>query len=179
MSSCGINQFFMKAGTFFIRVWRILSILGFLFALFSSYVSYPENVAVRFNDLKQPTQTISRETIFYIAVAIFLINNTLINAIARLIQRVPTPQLLVPNQAVWATHRSQLNSIFRNWFYGLMAAINTIVALALLVLSLLNRADRNMEPLDYAWLLPLSTFILISVLVTLPVQLFMKPNADD
>lgn len=169
----------MKAGIFFIRVWRILSILGFLFLLFSSYVSFPENVAVRFNELKQPVQTINRETIFYIAVAIFLVNNTLINAIARLIQRVPTAQLLIPNQDIWAAHRPQLNGIFRNWFHALMAAINTILALAMLVLSLLNRGDRSMQPYDYAWLLPGSTFMLISVLVSLPIRLFMKPSNDE
>ncbi|HLK98115.1 MAG TPA: hypothetical protein VK364_10130, partial [Hymenobacter sp.] len=62
----------MKTGTFFVRVWRILSILGLLFALFNSYISYPGEVAVRFDDLNQPIQFISRESLFYMAVAIFL-----------------------------------------------------------------------------------------------------------
>lgn len=169
----------MKTGTFFVRVWRILSILGFIVALFSSYISYPDKVAVRFDELKQPIQSIDRETIFYIAVAIFLVNNTLTNAVINLFQRVPTAQVLVPNQPIWAAHRLQLNAIFRNWFYALTAAINTILALGLFVLSLLNRGDRSMQPYDYAWLLPMSTFMLIAVLVSLPIRLFMKPNDDD
>ena len=147
--------------------------------MFSSYVSFPENVAVRFNELKQPVQTINRETIFYVAVAIFLVNNTIINAIVRLIQRVPTAQLLIPNQNVWAAYRPQVNTIFRNWVHALMAAINTILAMAMLVLSLLNRGDRTMQPHDYAWLLPGSTFLLIIVLVSLPIRLFMKPSDDE
>ena len=169
----------MKVGTFFVRTWRVLSILGFVFALFTSYISYPGEVAVRFDDLKQPIQTVNRELIFYIAVAIFLINNTLINAIAKLFRRVPTAQIPIPNQGIWVSYRSQLNEIFTNWFSALMAAINTVLALGLFVLSLLNRSDRSMQPYDYAWLLPVITAILIAVLIALPIRLFMKPSADD
>ncbi|QHV99846.1 MULTISPECIES: hypothetical protein [Spirosoma] len=169
----------MKASIFFVRTWRIMSILGLLFALFNSYISYPGEVVVRFDDSNQPLQTIDRETIFYIAVAIFLINNTMIRAISRLFLRLPTASIPVPNQAVWATHRSQLNEVFSNWFYALMAAINTVLALELIVLSLVNRSDRAIKAVDYAWLLPLSTAILVIVLVALPIRLFMKPGDDD
>ncbi|GAB4044280.1 hypothetical protein [Spirosoma litoris] len=169
----------MKAGTFFVRVWRVLSIAGFLFALFSSYISYPDYVNVRFDDQNHPIQTINRETIFYIAIAIFLINNTLVNAVARLFLRVPTPQLMVPNQAVWANHRPKLNVLFKEWFSMIIASINTILGLGLLVLSFLNRSDRPIRYIEYAWLLPLTTVILIAVLAWLPIRLFMKPGDDD
>lgn len=169
----------MKAGTFFIRVWRVMSILGLLFSLFGSYISYPDQVAVRFDEFSQPIQHVDRETIFYTAVAIFLINITLINVAGKLFVRLPTAQVFVPNADVWAAHRSQLNAIFRNWFYALTAAINTILALGLFVLSLLNRGDRGMQPYNYAWLLPVSTLILIAVLAYLPIRLFMKPSSDD
>jgi hypothetical protein len=169
----------MKAGTFFIRVWRIISILGLLFALFNSYISYPGEVAVRFDENNQPLQLISREIIFYVAVGIFLINNTLINAVARLFVRVPTNQLPMVGQGVWASHRPQLNVVVTNWLHAIMAAINTILALGLAVLSFLNRSDRAIQAVDYAWLLPLSTAILIIVLVALPIRLAMKPDNDD
>lgn len=168
----------MKTGTFFVRIWRTVSILALVFVLFNSYISYPSEVAVRFDELKQPVQFVSRETLFYIAVAIFLINNTLINAVARLFPRVPTAQILVPNQRVWASHRSALNVVVTNWFYALMASINTVLALGLMVLSFLNRSARTIQAVDYAWLLPLSTAILIIVLVALPIRLFMKPGDD-
>ncbi|GAB4041031.1 hypothetical protein [Spirosoma gilvum] len=169
----------MNAGTFFVRAWRILSIIGFVGSLFASYISYPEEVAVRFDDLKQPIQTINREVIFYLSIAIFLITNTVGRLISKLFLRVPTAQIPVPHPGSWASHRSKLNEIFTNWFYALMAAVNTIVALGLFVLSLLNRGDRSLQPFDYAWLLPVSTVILIAVLVGLPVRLFMKPGHDD
>lgn len=169
----------MKAGVFFVRVWRILSILGLVFALFNSYISYPNDVAVRFDDLNQPIQTVDREVIFYAAVAIFLLNNTLINALSRLFPRIQTAQLALPNQRVWASHRPALNEVVTNWFRAIMAAINTILALGLMVLSFLNSSIRGIQPIDYAWLLPLSTVILITVLVALPIRLFMKPGDDD
>lgn len=169
----------MKTGTLFVRTWRTLSILGLLFALFNSYISYPSEVAVRFDELDQPTHFIGRESLFYLAVAIFLVNNTLINAVARLFPRVPTAQVLVPNHQIWASHRPALNVVVINWFYALMASINTILALGLMVLSFLNRSARSIQAIDYAWLLPLSTAILLIVLVALPIRLFMKPGDDD
>ncbi len=169
----------MKTGTFFIRTWRVLSIIGLLFALFSSYISYPGEVAVRFDRSGLPTVYLGRETLFYIAVAIFLVNNTLINLVARLFPRIPTSRIPVPNQGAWASHRPELNETVTNWFYALMAAINTILALGLIVLSLLNRSDRVQQQMDYAWLLPLSTAILVIVLVALPIRLFMKPSSHD
>ncbi|GAB2584544.1 hypothetical protein [Spirosoma areae] len=169
----------MKTGIFLVRIWRILSILGLLFALFNSYISFPDNVIVRFDALNQPVQTIDRETIFYIAVAIFLVNVTVINALTKLFLRVPTAQIPVPNQAVWAAHRPQLNEIFTTWFSALMAAVNTVLALGLMVLSFLNRSDRPIREIEFTWLLPLTTAILMAVLVALPIRLFMKPSDDD
>ena len=67
-----------------------------------------------------------------------------------------------------------------NWFYALMAAINTILALALFVLSMLNRSDIQNDSLNYSWLLPLSTAIIAIVFISLPVRiLLMKPDAEE
>lgn len=169
----------MKAGTFFIRIWRISSIPGFLISLFSSYISYPEEVAVRFDEFNRSIQTVNREVIFYAAVAIFILSFTLLRTASRLFLRISTANLPVPNQDSWARHRSTLNEVFTNWFSGLSSAINTITALGLFVLSSLNRGDRSMQPGDYAWFLPLMTVILIAVIAALPIRLFMKPGDDD
>ncbi|AUD05673.1 hypothetical protein [Spirosoma pollinicola] len=169
----------MKAGPFFIRVWRIVSIAGFLFALFSSYISYPDQVVVRFDELNHPVQTMSREVIFYLAIGIFLVSNTMINLIARLFMKIPTAQIPVPNKAAWEARRSKLNLVFKDWFSLLNSAIITVLALGLLVLSFLNRSDRPIRPIEYAWLMPLSIFILLAVVASLPIRLSMKPSDDD
>lgn len=169
----------MKTGTFFVRVWRTLSIAGLLFALFSSYISYPGEVAIRFDDLGTPIQYILRERLFYGAVAIFLVNMVLIRAVGKLFLKIPSDKIPVPNQSLWASHRNQLNEIATNWFSALQAAVNTVLGLSLLVISFLNRSDRGLQPVDYAWLLPLSAIILISVLIALPIRTAMKPAASD
>lgn len=169
----------MKAGPFFVRVWRIVSIAGFLFALFSSYISYPDQVVVRFDELNHPVQTMSREVIFYLAIGIFLVSNTMINLIARLFLKVPTDKIPVPNKATWAGRRPMMNIVFKDWFSLLKSAINTVLGLGLLVLSFLNRSDRPIRTIEYAWLMPLSIVVLIAVVASLPIRLSMKPSDDD
>ena len=119
---------YMKTGSFFVRVWRILSIIGFLIALFSSYISYPDQVAVRFDKLNQPLQTIDREVIFYVAIAIFIVNNTLLKVVSNAISAGTHCPDSGRNQERWAAHRSELNEIFTNWFSALISAVNTILA---------------------------------------------------
>ncbi|QJD79001.1 hypothetical protein [Spirosoma rhododendri] len=169
----------MTSGTLFIRAWRIVAILGFLVSLFSSYISYPEEVAVRFDDTNRAIQYINRETLFYVSIAIFLISLMSLRALGRMFPRVPSDSLPIPNQAEWAAHRPQLNTVFINWFYALTAAITTILALGLFVLSLLNQSARTVRFIDYGGLLPVCTAIIIIVLAALPIRLFMKPSADE
>lgn len=168
----------MRVSSFFIRTWRLLSVIGLVFSLLNSYISYPGEVAVLFNSLGQATQYIDRETVFYGAVAIFLITNVLINSVARLIPKLPTDRIPVP--PVWANHRDELNEILVNWFYALMASINTILGLSLMVLSFLNRSDFRVDQYTYGWLLPLSVFMLGAVILALPIRLIlMKPSSTN
>lgn len=168
----------MRVGTFFIRVWRSLSVVGLIVALLNSYVSYPGEVAVLFNSAGQATQYLGRETLFYASIAIFLVNNILINSIARLIPKLPMSQIPVP--PVWANHRDELNEILVNWFYALMASVNTILGLSLMVLSFLNRSDFRVDQYTYSWLLPLSVFMLGAVIIALPIRLIvLKPSSTN
>ncbi len=168
----------MRVGTFFIRVWRVLSVIGLIFALMNSYISYPEDVAVLFNSAGQATQYLDREVLFYVSVAVFLVNNILINSVARLIPKLPTSR--IPVSPGWANHRDELNEVLINWFYALMASVNTILGLSLMVLSFLNRSNFRVDQYTYGWLLPLSVLMLGSVIIALPIRLiFMKPSTTN
>lgn len=170
----------MTVGTVFIRIWRILSIVGLILSLISSYISYPAEVAVRFDDNSVATAMIDREVLFYVAVGIFLLNNVLINSVSKLFLRIPTEKIPVPNHDAWAANRPKLNEVMTNWFRALQASVNTILALGLLVLSFLNRSNPDAtDAQNHIWLLPLSTFIIGSVIISLPIRLLMKPNADN
>lgn len=170
----------MRAGSFFVRTWRILSILGFVGLLISSYVSYPVDVAFRFNELGQAVQYVSREIIFYVSIGLFILIYVLTNAVARLFPKLPAERMPNPNPTAWQGHRQELAVIYVNWFYAIGAAFNTILALGLMVLSFLNNSSRtDAGASDYAWLLPVSTAILGIVIVSLPVRLMMKPPVHD
>lgn len=170
----------MTVGTFFIRIWRIVSIIGLILSLVSSYISYPADVAVRFDETNVATAMVDREVLFYAAVGAFLLNNVFINTIARLFPRLPTEKIPVPNQVVWAANRPKLNEIMGNWFYALQASVNTILALGLLVLSFLNRSTPEAtDAQNYIWLLPMCTLIIASVVISLPIRLLMKPGVDN
>lgn len=169
----------MRAGSFFVRTWRILSILGFIGLLISSYISYPVDVAFRFNELGQAVQYLGRETIFYVSIGLFILVYVVTNAVARLFPKLPAGQMPNPNPTAWQGYRQELATIYVNWFYAIAAAFNTILALGLMVLSFLNNSSRtNAGASDYAWLLPVSTAILGIVIVSLPIRLMMKPPVE-
>jgi hypothetical protein len=169
----------MATGTLFARVWRYLSIIGAVIALITSYIAYPGDVAIRFDASGLATAYVNREVLFYGVVAIFLVNNVLLNSLVKLIPRVPSGVLPVPNPAVWAAHRRQLNQHLTNWLWLLMAAINTVLGLWLFVLSLVNKLNGVNDDTNFAWLLPLATAIFALVIVALPVRLLLKPARDD
>jgi hypothetical protein len=168
----------MRAGSFFVRTWRILSIIGFVGLLMSSYISYPNEVAFRFNEAGQAVQYLSRETIFYVSIIIFMTVYVITNAVARLFPKLPIEKIPNPNPAAWEGQRRKLADIYVNWFYALAAAFNTILALGLMVLSFLNRSNISADSTDYGWLLPLSTAIIAIVIISLPIRLMMKPPVD-
>ncbi|MGM9512586.1 hypothetical protein ACS5NO_32960 [Larkinella sp. GY13] len=169
----------MKISNFAIRLWRLASLVGFGTLLIYTYVSLETNVAVSFTPDSRPDVFINRDYLFYGCVAIFLINNTLINTLTKLFPKASGTALPIPNQQLWLEHRSQLNEIFRNWFHCLMAAVNTVMALALYVLGKLNTQLGSTNLSGHQWLLPACTAIIVIVVVSLPIRLAMKPVAED
>ncbi|GAB3912686.1 hypothetical protein GCM10028803_56050 [Larkinella knui] len=169
----------MKISTFAIRLWRLASLIGFAVLLIYTYVSLETKVAVSFTPDSRPDVFISRDYLFYGCVAIFLINNTLINTLTKLFPKVSGTALPIPNQQLWLEHRDQLNEIFRNWFYSLMAAVNTVMALSLYVLGRLNTQLGATQLSGHQWLLPVCTAIILIVIISLPIRLAMKPAAEE
>ncbi|GAB3313233.1 hypothetical protein GCM10027299_00030 [Larkinella ripae] len=168
----------MKVTTFAIRLWRLASLIGFASILIYTYVSLETTVAVGFTSDSRPDVFISRDYLFYGCVAIFLINNTLINTLTKLFPKVSGTALPIPNQQRWLENRSQLNEIFQNWFYCLMASVNTVMALALYVMGRLNTQLGSTNLSGHQWLLPACVAIIGLVVVSLPIRLAMKPAAE-
>jgi len=169
----------MKVSTFGIKLWRWASMLGFAAILLYAYTSFNQTVAVGFTPQKSPDRFLDREVLFYGCVATFLIVNALVSTLARLFPRIPGAALPIPNQGLWVGHRDELNELARSWFYGLMAAVNTVMALAIWVLSNLNKQLGVTTLSGFEWLLPTVLLVLILASGWLPVRLMMKPDARD
>lgn len=169
----------MKVSTFAIRLWRLASLIGFASILIYTYVSLETTVAIGFTPDSRPDVFLSRDYLFYGCVAIFLINNTLINALTKLFPKVSGTVLPIPNQQLWLENRHQLNEIFQNWFYCLMASVNTIMALALFVLGRLNTQLGSTSLSGHQWLLPVCLAIILIVVISLPIRLAIKPVAEE
>jgi uncharacterized membrane protein len=169
----------MKVSTFAIKIWRVFSMAVVLIAAAFTYSVLPESVGVHFDTKGLPDVFMTKSVVFYTAVAIILVNNVVILNLSKQVLKLPNELLPIPNQAEWGQSRTLLNEHFKNWFYCIMAAVNTVLALAILALGNVNSTQFKYKLADYEWLgyFAIVTFFLI--VVALPIRLLIKPNNND
>ena len=168
----------MKISTFVIRVWRFLSMLLAVGAVGFSYLVLPTDVGVHFDSAGKADEFMSKNDIFYFAVAIVIVNNVLIMALAKKILTLPSHLLPIPNQTEWSAHREEFNMHLKSWFYCLIASINTIFGFMLLALGTVNSNQFKFKLSDFSWLFYMTIVMLLIVGIALPVRLMMKPNEE-
>lgn len=168
----------MKITTFAIRAWRFLSLVLVLGAIGLSYTVLPDDVGVHFNAEGKPDEYLHKTDIFYLAVAIIIINNSLIMALGKKILSLPSHLLPIPNQTEWAAHREDFDEHLKNWFNCLIASINTILGFTLLALGTVNSNQFKYKIGDFNWLFYMTFAILFIVGISLPIRLLIKPKDD-
>lgn len=169
----------MKISSFVIGTWRVMSIL-FVFGLsVFSYSLFSDDVGVHFDELGIADKFLSKSTIFYIAAALILVNNVLILNVSRRILTLPSHLLPIPNQTEWAAQRDVLNEHLKNWFYCLIATINTITGLGVLTLATLNSNQSQQRVWEFDWLFYLTISLLVVILLALPARLAIKPRLEQ
>ena len=99
-------------------VW-VFSLLGITASFMYVYAGLPENVIVNENP---ETITLTKETVFYIALAVIAIANALVYAVSRIF--------------------SEKESDFKAWFYGLIACANLFFVIGLSFISLYNSNEK-------------------------------------
>jgi len=144
-----------------------------------SYTLFSDDVGVHFDELGIADKFLSKSTIFYIAVALILVNNVLIMNISKRLLILPSHLLPIPNQTEWAAQRDVLNEHLKNWFYCLIAAINTITGLSMLTLATLNSNQSQQRVGEFGWLFYLTVSLLIVILLALPIRLATKPTLQQ
>jgi uncharacterized membrane protein len=166
----------MKISTFVIRIWRMISVAVVFGLSVFSYTLFPSEVAVHFDALGQADRFIQKSNVFYVVMGLILVNNVLLMAFSKRFLTLPTHLLPIPNQESWTLQREVLNEHLKNWFYCLMAAINTITGLGMLALASVNNKQFAYNIGNFDWIFYLAFAMLFLILVALPLRLFIKPT---
>ncbi len=99
-------------------IWSF-SLLGMLVVFMYVYASLPEKVVVSENS---QTITLSKETVFYIALVLIAVSNALVFAVSR----------IYPEK----------DEDFKAWFYGMVACANLFFVIGLSFISLYNSNEK-------------------------------------
>src|SRR5882757_2098862 len=102
-----------------LKVIWVFSFLGIMASFMYVYAGLPEKVVVSENP---QTVTLSRETLFYIALSVIAIANALVFWVTRIF--------------------SEKESDFKAWFYGLIACANLFFVIGLSFISLYNSNEK-------------------------------------
>ena len=168
----------MKVTTFAIKIWRWASLLFVIGALVWTYSLFPEMVAVDFSETGLAEYYLDKEHVFYIVMALFLLNNVVITGLAKHIPNVDPMHLPILKRKVWAQHREELNEHLINWLYCLVAVINTVIGFSLLSLATINSTSYKMDVFDFSWLY-YAGIILTFIVFLLPLRLLWPPAPED
>jgi len=168
----------MNVGTFAIKTWRIISILAVFVVSAYSYSLFTQDVGVHFDATGKADEFMQKSDIFYIIVALIVVNNVFLTALGRQLIKLPSHLMPIPNQADWAQERDQLNEHLQNWIFCLVALINTIVAMTVFALATVNN-EFKFKIQDFEGLFYGVIALLLVVVFSLPIRLMIKPKIDD
>ncbi|HLZ17103.1 MAG TPA: hypothetical protein VKQ08_08680 [Cyclobacteriaceae bacterium] len=102
-----------------LKVIWFFSLLGGLAVFMYVYASLPETVVVNEN---QRTVSLSKETLFYIVLAVIAVANALVFAVSRIFP--------------------ERDEHFKAWFYGLIGCTNLFLVTGLSFISLYNSGEK-------------------------------------
>jgi uncharacterized membrane protein len=167
----------MKTGTFGIKIWHGLSMIGVLLVVAYGYSSLPADVGVHFGEDGKADEFVAKSQIFYVLLGFLLANNVILPAIGRQFLNRSATQLPIPNKTIWAANQDELNEHIQNWFKAIVAAINTVIMMTFNVLATVNNQFK-LKISDFDGLFIIILAILLIVVVALPVRLLMKPTNE-
>lgn len=124
------------------KILWIISCVGFLFALFTSYGNAAEKLWLGFDDINQ--FAVTRNAYFYGALAVFMLFNLLLVSIANLVIALPKAFIFVPKKDFWVANRDNrkdLNTILQSWVYFTACVLNTLLVTVCIYFGEKNHAN--------------------------------------
>jgi hypothetical protein len=139
----------------------VISALIFFAALLLSYAFLPENVAVSASERGIPEEFISKETFFYIALAVFVVINLLGSAFLRILNGVSS------SSGMYFRSENFKENI-TSWFAGFVGIVNIFLATGGTYIALFNNQG-DYQIGQFNWLIYLAPVLLLLSLVWLVV----------
>ncbi len=165
----------MKISTFAALVWRWSSMLLAIAAIVWTYSVNPEEVALSYDAFGNGDFFLTKSQVFYLASAIFLLNNVLIVAMKKQIHTIPVQVLPIPAKEGWRRNRAELDEFLGNWLYAIVGAVNVILGIGLFAVATVNSQQFTQNINDFEWLYYASLLLLALVFVIIPLRLLRPP----
>ncbi|ODS81454.1 MAG: hypothetical protein ABS46_11400 [Cytophagaceae bacterium SCN 52-12] len=165
----------MKISTFAALIWRWCSMLLAIAAIVWTYSVNPDDVALSYDASGSGDFFLTKSQVFYLASAIFLLNNVLIAAMKKQIHTIPISVLPIPAKEGWRQNRAELDEFLGNWLYAIVGAVNVILGIGLFALATVNSQQFVQSISDFEWLYYVSLFLLVLVFVIIPLRLLRPP----
>ncbi len=141
------------------------------------YFIFPDDVAIHHTSSGRPDDFISKQDVFYIAFAIIIGLNLLLNLLRTQVQKINFAQLNA--NSAWAKNPEALKNLLEAWFNALIAVINSFMLVFLIALNRINRTEDQKLDINYDWVIVGGAVALLIVLFFLPIRLLYTSPASE
>jgi hypothetical protein len=149
-------------------------VLAFV-AIVWTYSVNPAEVALGYDANGSGEFFLSRSQLFYLAAAIFLVNNVILVAMKSRIASIPVTLMPIPKRELWALNRPALNEFLANWLFSIVGVVNFVLGIGLFAVATVNSQQFTFDIFDFEWLYYVSVVLLLVVFVGIPLRLFRPP----
>ncbi|RYU97716.1 hypothetical protein [Emticicia agri] len=165
----------MSVSHIFFSFWRKVSMPVLAITLVVCYFIFPDDVAIHHTSSGRPDDYISKQDFFYVAFAIIIGMNFLLNLLRTQVQKINFSKLNA--NSIWAKDSEALKNLLEAWFNAFIAVINSFMIVFLIALNRINRTEDQKLDINYDWVIVGGAAILLIVLFYLPIRLLYSNPA--
>ena len=159
----------MSIAHIFFSFWRKVSMPVLAVTLIVCYFIFPDDVAIHHTSSGRPDDYISKQDFFYVAFAIIIGLNFLLNLLRTQVQKINFAKLNA--NSTWVKEPETLKNLLEAWFNAFIAVINSFMVVFLIALNRINRTEDQKLDINYDWVIVGGAVVLLIVLFYLPIRL--------
>lgn len=139
-----------------IRVFWLLSVVGFFVAFLVTYANIEEFVRIKFQAETEGI-TIGRDLFFYFGLGIFLVLNIVLYIFARILRNLPKPK---PQQSLWLADLT-LRQRLINWLLSFALIFNLLLIFAVFLIGNISDSFAREDISLNGWLYTTGAFFTV------------------